>query len=71
MPAAAPGLMSFDLGEELGLPALVVELPLDDELYPGPAGTVGREPFGEAVGELEAGVVSAAAGEEGTLVSGV
>lgn len=72
MPAAAPGLMSFDLGEELRVPALVVELPLvplDDELYPDPAVT---GPFGEAVGELETGfkLVLAAVGEEGAPFSG-
>lgn len=69
MPAAAPGLMSFDLGEELRGPALVVELPLDDELYPDPAVT---GPFGEAVGELETGfkLVLAAVREEGAPFSG-
>ena len=60
--------MSFDLGEELRVPALVVELPLDDELNPDPAVT---GPLGEAVGELETEVttVLAPGREEGAPFS--
>ena len=72
MPAAAPELMPFDLGLGLGVPTLVVEVPLDDELYPDPAVTVRGGPFREAVVELGLGVtVSAANGEGGTPISGL
>ena len=62
--------MSFDLGEELDVPALVVELSLDDELYPDIAITVQRGPLGEAVGELETSVTTVLdAGGEGALIT--